>query len=1756
MKVCVCFLFFILISLLSFGQSSTYSLSIVSSQSSICSGSYVTLTATLSESNGSLNYSWSTGETTPYIRVNKAGTYTVSVWDNTGNYQPLSKSITINTSAVPAPPISKNQIVCRNSTATLTVTGAGGVYQWYDAPTGGKFLATGASYTTPPLIVSTIYYVEVNSSGCTSARTAVNVYVAGTATATGVTVCAGNTATLSAAGANSYAWYDTPERGNQVGDGPTFVTPVLLTTTTYYVEASINGCISRVPVTAKVNPFPQVPKVSDITVCYGTSASLHADVPSGIVNWFNVPTGGTSLISSPEFTTEPLTASTTYYVQTTLNDCQSDRVPVHVQVNPAPNPPAPIFICSGTDATLTAPASPSGINQWFDSAVGGRLLATGLTFRTPILTNSTTYYLANSASGCPGSRVPYQVTINQPVPLSATGQIICSGSFATLTAPNADGGNVEWYDQPTAGKLLSKSAIFTTPSLTADATYFVQTTQPGCTNTRTAIKVIVLPIVTPPTAASVTICSGTSAILKAFGKNGSYEWYDSPDNGKLLSSSQTFVTPLLSEATNYYVKTIENGCESKLIPVTVTVTPLPVAPLANGTRVCAGLPATLSANAPPGSGDITWYDAATDGGLLASGNTFTTPNLFETITYYAQYSTTGCNSARTPVTVTVDTIPDIKFLYPSGGYATTYAKPIVPSVRNATDGTFSVQPKGLVFTNTSTGEINAPASKPGRYIVTRTSNNRCQVPYSSSIIIYNPIGGLTFFYEGPYCQDGINPRPNVNFVPSLYSSSPGLVFVDTTTGEINLSASTPGTYTVTRTISSPASEQTCSITINEKVTVQAGDDQGSIIGQPIKLAGIIHGTSGGRWSGGAGSFSDATLTNAIYTPTLNERRVVLRLTTNDAGVCESKSDQMVITIQPLLIPPTALDVIGCLGNRSTIFATAPKGDIQWYDAATNGNLLSVGPNFLTDPLNETTTYYVQATIGGVISARTAVKVIVNAPPAPSASGLTVLTGNTASLTATGSTGTYEWYTAPTGGDLLSLKDSYLTPPLTSNTSYYVQTTVEGCSSVRTKVDVLIAPLPQIISSSTGNICSGSELNYDIMANVTAATFSWSRTAVAGINNPAVSDQKNSIIKETLTNLTNNPINVTYLITLNGSADPPFIYVVTVYPKSNFIGKTTTSIANKTSSNFQIKFNIPGITFSWSRRAITGISNAGISGQTSSTISEILINTTNAPIDVTYILQYSPNCVGTPITLTATVYPSAIITSANIGTACSDLPQSYTITSNIAEATFSWKRDAIPNITNATVINQTTSTITETLVNTGYSPVRVYYIITPIAYGYRYSPFIYTVIVNPRPHTPVANSNSPVCLGNTIQLRSSLIPGASYLWIGPNDYQSTLQNPDIPNVTPANAGTYKLFVTVNGCTSEAANTLVVVNQPPLANAGPGQFVCVTVPAINLSGIVSGGTVTGIWNSSGNGRFSPSNNSLNAQYIPSEHDRSAGSVTLTLSSTSNDDCLISTSNMIVTFGKSPAVDAGQDIEVCSQSTTVPLAGKVLIKSDFKWITSGSGTFFPTATNADASYVPSAEDIKTGTVKLTLMVMADDQCYITTDDLIVKFIPPPTINAGGVVYLLKDRNFTLKPFVSDPNVQYLWSPDVGISNTKIKNPVITGDVDRTYMLQVTDIRGCVTRDLVIIKVSPELTVPNTFTPNGDGINDFWEIKGLVAYEQAVIDIFNRYGTKLYHSMGYSQPWDGTYNGQSLSPGTYYYIINTKVNNQVLSGPVTILR
>jgi gliding motility-associated-like protein len=92
--------------------------------------------------------------------------------------------------------------------------------------------------------------------------------------------------------------------------------------------------------------------------------------------------------------------------------------------------------------------------------------------------------------------------------------------------------------------------------------------------------------------------------------------------------------------------------------------------------------------------------------------------------------------------------------------------------------------------------------------------------------------------------------------------------------------------------------------------------------------------------------------------------------------------------------------------------------------------------------------------------------------------------------------------------------------------------------------------------------------------------------------------------------------------------------------------------------------------------------------------------------------------------------------------------------------------------------------------------------------------------------------------------------------------------------------------------------------------------------------------------------------------------------------------------------------------------------------------------------------------------------------------------------------------------------------------------------------------------LTVLPDVVIPNTFTPNGDGINDKWDIQKIDNYPNCNMKVFNRDGQLVYSSTGYSIPWDGTYKGSALPAGTYYYILNLNADVPVLSGFVAIIR
>src|SRR6185437_15902506 len=158
-----------------------------------------------------------------------------------------------------------------------------------------------------------------------------------------------------------------------------------------------------------------------------------------------------------------------------------------------------------------------------------------------------------------------------------------------------------------------------------------------------------------------------------------------------------------------------------------------------------------------------------------------------------------------------------------------------------------------------------------------------------------------------------------------------------------------------------------------------------------------------------------------------------------------------------------------------------------------------------------------------------------------------------------------------------------------------------------------------------------------------------------------------------------PVTVTYVITPqgNGCPGPAFNYVVTVNPTPTVTSAASVILCNNIAQNYMITGNVSGTTYNWSRAAVAGISNAAVSGQTGSTITETLVNTTNAPVAVTYVITPTANGRSGPaFNYVVTVNPTPTVTSAASAAICNSTAQNYTITGSVTGTTFSWGRVAV------------------------------------------------------------------------------------------------------------------------------------------------------------------------------------------------------------------------------------------------------------------------------------------------------------------------------------------------------------------------------------------------------------------------------------------------------------------------------------------------
>lgn len=200
-----------------------------------------------------------------------------------------------------------------------------------------------------------------------------------------------------------------------------------------------------------------------------------------------------------------------------------------------------------------------------------------------------------------------------------------------------------------------------------------------------------------------------------------------------------------------------------------------------------------------------------------------------------------------------------------------------------------------------------------------------------------------------------------------------------------------------------------------------------------------------------------------------------------------------------------------------------------------------------------------------------------------------------------------------------------------------------------------------------------------------------------------------------------------------------------------------------------------------------------------------------------------------------------------------------------------------------------------------------------------------------------------------------------------------------------------------------------------------------------------------------------------------------------------------------------------------------------------------WFPTTGLSDATVAnPVAYPTETTTYQVTV---SNEAGCMDVKEVFIRVVPIPYADAGPDVKIFEGQTKKLGSDSIQNKVSYYWTPATFLDDPTSRNPIASPPSDITYTLHAVPENGCtIITDEIFVRVFQKIIIPNSFSPNGDGINDIWNIEALETYPESDLRVYNRNGQLVYQSNGYQKPWDGRLNGNSLSFGTYYYIIDLK--------------
>lgn len=971
----------------------------------------------------------------------------------TGNgYSATGTFMTLCGTPTPGATIASVNNICMGTLVTFSMAnpGAGVTYQWQSSSDNVTYTnisgATAATLSTPAI---TNYYrcaVTCATGPNTVNSTPVQINYTNSITATTPgTRCGIGTVNLAASGSagTTLKWYNAASGGAALGTGSPFTTPSISTTTNFYVGAEVItpglipvGLGALTGNSVAYNPLQggyggmktqflytaSELQAAGLTAGNITSLALDITTAGAALSGFNIQIGTTTLTDfvSPVniqgalsnaysvATFTPVLGVNTFTLGTPFNWNGTSNIIVSISWSNNNT--------SNTSSSLKYDNTTNYSSQSYrkDSETSANMLAftgaTGSGTNTFDRSQARAKVIFGGQAVCSSPRSIVTATVNTPPAFTVTdSQTVCNNAVTalTVTSPTANFNSYTW--SPAAN--LYTDATGTTPyvsgasastvylkSATAGQVLYIATannTTTLCAASDTSVMTV-LPAAVTAIATPASICaSGTTtlALIPATGyAAGKFQWQSSANNTTFTdiagAIAATYTTPVIT-ATAYYRAQIKNSAGTTCI-ASSSDTAKVYAPAITGTTPASRCgPGTVTLGANGTDGTLKWYAAATGGAALGTGNTFTTPSIAATTTYYvgSEALPSGNFTVGTGTTLTSATGYPTAFMNRHSQYWNQMVFTAAElnaaglSAGSINSLTFKIAALGDAANVTNFTIMMGPTGSSTLSGFTTTGLNTVYGPstYTSAV------GNNTVTFTNPYIWDGTsnilvdirqNGIDNINNATTYYTATTGntVVYAFTSNTTPILYTSSPTATTSTSRLNVTFNQTGCQsprtpVTATVNAIPAAGVSPAAV---PVQICQgnttTLTGSGGGsyQWINangplpGAQSATFTTGTTGLYSV----------IVTTPATGCSDTSDAVTVNVNPLPVVALGNDTAICADYTLTLNAGNPGATYLWNNGTANQSLA----------VNTTGIYSVKVTDTNTCSKSDTINILVNPLP--------------------------------------------------------------------------------------------------------------------------------------------------------------------------------------------------------------------------------------------------------------------------------------------------------------------------------------------------------------------------------------------------------------------------------------------------------------------------------------------------------------------------------------------------------------------------------------------------------------------------------------------------------------------------------------------------------------------------------------------------------------------------------------------------------